>query len=628
MTYKNRHSIFCFLFLFAFCLSANAQEKNKTEPFIINFNNEPKDIQNPKRVSDAEMMMAQEYYFNGDFEKATAIYERKYAEDKTQFYYLSKYVDCLKGANQYDKAKNVITEYLQLPRSRTSGYILLGTIYEDNGEIELAEQSYQYALNRLYQKKASPSALAQIFNTYGKVDYAIQAYESNNVNNRFALNIADLYRQTDRVKMMDNILLAIPNYYTSDPYNVIRLLDQFIVIDELPELQKRIYQAIKTDEQPLHNQILIWSFIKQNNFSRAYRQARALDRETSSSGSIVFDLAKSAMDYGNYDIALKSLNYILDNYPNSKYVTIANKEKLGIQYHLFKQRKDVTVEEEKALSQDFRDFASKHPINNYNFQTYRLAADYEGMYRKRIDTAIVLLKNIVKTNRLSSKYKSSAKIDLADYLLISGDRWESTLLYSQVDKTMENAPEGEIARFKNAMLSYYMGDFEWATEQFDVLKRATSKLISNDAIDMSVFISEHLTTDSLNVALRKFAESDLLIFQNKYSEAEEVLDEIAKAFPEDRLIDDIIYRKANMQKDQRKYNAAISLYEELLKNHGESIKYDNALFEMAEVYEKHLDRPQKAGKLYKDLFLNFVTSTLAVEARKRYRNLRKDYPEI
>ena len=70
---------------------------------------------------------------------------------------------------------------------------------------------------------------------------------------------------------------------------------------------------------------------------------------------------------------------------------------------------------------------------------------------------------------------------LADYYLMQGERWEATLLYSQVDKAFKEDALGHEARFRNAKLSYYTGDFQWAQAQFDILKGSTSKLIANDA---------------------------------------------------------------------------------------------------------------------------------------------------
>jgi hypothetical protein len=65
-----------------------------------------------------------------------------------------------------------------------------------------------------------------------------------------------------------------------------------------------------------------------------------------------------------------------------------------------------------------------------------------------------------------------------------------------VDKAFKEETTGQEARFKNARLSYYNGDFQWSQAQFDVLKASTSKLISNDALDLSVFIMDNLNLDT------------------------------------------------------------------------------------------------------------------------------------
>ena len=63
-------------------------------------------------------------------------------------------------------------------------------------------------------------------------------------------------------------------------------------------------------------------------------------------------------------------------------------------------------------------------------------------------------------------------------------------------------------------LSYYKGEFEWAQDQLDILKGSTSELISNDAIDLSVFILEHYALDTSAKPMQLFAKADLLTFQN------------------------------------------------------------------------------------------------------------------
>ncbi|MDG2448617.1 MAG: tetratricopeptide repeat protein, partial [Saprospiraceae bacterium] len=218
----------------------------------------------------------------------------------------------------------------------------------------------------------------------------------------------------------------------------------------------------------------------------------------------------------------------------------------------------------------------------------------------------------------------NAKLSLADYYLIQGENWESTLLYSQVDKSFREGYLGENARYKNAKLSYYIGDFEWAQEQFGILKSATTKLISNDAIELSVFIMDNANLDTTYAPLKMYAEAELLVFQNKFEEAKNKLDDLVTKFPGHTLQDDVLYSKGLIDLNQKNYDSAASYFEIVVKNHSEEIRGDNALFKLAQMQETVFEDIEKAKELYQRLFIDFTDSTFAIEARKRYRILRGD----
>ncbi|MBK9733638.1 MAG: hypothetical protein IPO92_01195 [Saprospiraceae bacterium] len=251
-------------------------------------------------------------------------------------------------------------------------------------------------------------------------------------------------------------------------------------------------------------------------------------------------------------------------------------------------------------------------------------ADFEALFINDLDTAIVILEELRQFGGLQPEMVAKAKLSLGDYYLMNGERWEASLLFSQVDKDFKEGYMGELARYRNAKLSYYSGDFEWAQEQFKILKGATSKLISNDAIDMSVFILDNLGMDTTEVTLKMFAEADLLTFQNKFVEALKKLDSIKLIFPEHSLEDDVLYSKAQIYKKERKTDLVVEMYQKIIDNFNDEIRADNAIFELAELYEEVLLNPEKAKVLYEKLFVDYSGSTFAVEARKRYRRLRGD----
>src|SRR5690606_28310264 len=152
---------------------------------------------------------------------------------------------------------------------------------------------------------------------------------------------------------------------------------------------------------------------------------------------------------------------------------------------------------------------------------------------------------------------------------------------------------GQDARFRNAKLSYYNGDFEWAQTQFDILKTSTSKLIANDALDLSVFIMDNLGLDSTTHAMAEYAQAELLIFQNKLEEAIDKLTILGNLYSEHGLQDDILYLKAQLYARKREFSTAEALYREVFEKYPEDIRADNALFQLAELYTGPLNDKAK-----------------------------------
>ena len=108
------------------------------------------------------------------------------------------------------------------------------------------------------------------------------------------------------------------------------------------------------------------------------------------------------------------------------------------------------------------------------------------------------------------KFRDQCKLDLGDIYILKNEPWESTLLYMQVEKSQREDNLGEIAKLKNAKLQYYTGQFELSKEILDVLKKATTREISNDAMQLSLLIQDNTGLDTSEVAMADFSKIDLL----------------------------------------------------------------------------------------------------------------------
>jgi tetratricopeptide (TPR) repeat protein len=251
-------------------------------------------------------------------------------------------------------------------------------------------------------------------------------------------------------------------------------------------------------------------------------------------------------------------------------------------------------------------------------------AHLDAFYLGKEDEAMTMLEKAVDRVDVNPKVRADAKLELADIDLFSGNVWDATLLYQQVYMDFKNDEIGENAKFKNAKLSYYIGEFGWARTQLDVLKASTSKLIANDAMALSLLISEHYDPDSNTVALTLFSHADLLEYRNHNDEALKTLDSIFLAFPEHSIFPHVYLEKAKILMKQGKFTEADTLLGTIVAKYNEDVLADQALYTRAVMTEEHLNDKARSMALFESLMSTYPGSIYIPDARKRYRNLRGD----
>ncbi len=571
--------------------------------------------------------LASQYYSNGEYEKAAYLYLDLYKENNSLSYFKS-YVRNLDLAGEEEKAIEEIKKEIKNRPSEVSLYVTLGSMLEGNGDLDEANKYFNLAVDRLSPNKNEIRNIGSEFVRAVKYDLAIDVFEKGIELVGQDPNI--LYLLGDTYRRKGNMEAMIDNYLHSlvlQPYRLKTIESKFqtyLEKEDFDTLKIKIFDLIRETESPELYELLIWSHIYTRNYAAALRQGIALDKRNAEAGKRVMNISKTALNEDAYDTAIKGFQYVIDSKGNmnpyyfdaTEYLLSAKREKiLSSEY----------IEDELiSLKTEYKNYLIRFGKNKYSAGIIRNLAFLQSNYLGELDSAIVLLTEALEIRDLDRNTRAEIKLDLGDYYLIQNERWESTLLYSQVDKDFEEDPLGHEARYRNAKLAYYMGDFEWAQVQFDVLKASTSKLISNDAIDMSVFILDNLGLDTSTIALERFARSDLYAIQHHYDSAFALLRQIKLDFPDHSLLDDVIYREAGLYAKMKAYDKAIERYEYLIDNYYDDIKADNSVFELAEIYEKVVKDEDKALELYEKIFVDFDSSTFAAEARKRYRLLRGD----
>jgi len=584
------------------------------------------------QTNDTKMyQLAQEYNRKGEYEKALPLYEKLYSKNSRNTFYFQNYINTLMALDRYDDAEKASKKQIKkLPKDL--GYrVSLGQVYLKQNMDKKAIGEFEDAIDLIGADVNQMVRLANSFQTAGLEKYAILAYEkgqkaSGDKTGRFLLNIATLYlRQPNLSKGIDAYL----EYLSLNPKQlqiVKNYLGRSIKDDEQKEeLQSQLYRRIqKNDNNVNFIELLAWSFVQQKDFESAFTQMKALDKRLDEDGSRVMSLANQAIQEKEFNAAIYAYEYVLDKgQANSNYLPayqgVLNARRLKLTSNLSYAKEDVL-----ALETDYNSFLEEFGRNASTIMAMKQLSHLQAFYLFEEDRAIATLEEIVSIPNVNQLFKAECKLDLGDFYLLTGEVWESTLLYSQVDKDYKDGALGEDARFRNAKLSYYLGDFDWAQTQLTVLKASTSELIANDALDLSIFITDNLGLDTTAIPMQMYARSDLKIFQNKTQEAFQTLDSINTIFPGHALADDILFAKARISIKEQKFDEAAAFLEQMIASYPSDILTDNALFMLGELYETELDDKSKAYNYYETIILDHSGSIFTTEARKRYRNLRGD----
>ena len=300
-----------------------------------------------------------------------------------------------------------------------------------------------------------------------------------------------------------------------------------------------------------------------------------------------------------------------------------NSKKITYNYVL-EPRCIYNIEKFKELDKLYGLLIKEYEFNPQMASYIRIQANIRAYYLNQSDQAAQLLDSAIKINGIDAKEKAMCKIDLANILLYSNNVWDATLLYSQVEKDFPNDTLGQNAKFKNAKLSFYIGEFEWSKAQLDVLRSATSKLIANDAMQLYLLIADNEDEDSTNIALKHYANADLYFFRKMYKQSILCLDSIGMLALDHPLADEVLFKKAEIAIGQGDYLNADTLLTKIYSYYSEDILADDALFLSAEINQTQLQNNKQAALLYEKIILNFPGSVYVNEARKRFRALRGD----
>ncbi|PIB29305.1 hypothetical protein BFP77_06465 [Maribacter sp. 4U21] len=572
-----------------------------------------------------EDFLAKQYFADGDFEKALVFYEKLTEKNPRRTDYQQGLISCYQQLERYADAEKFLLKQLKQWNPHPSLFIELGYNYTLQEMPDKANEYYTQALQIIEQNPNYGYALGYQFQKYSLLDKAVLAYTKAMELNPaldYSFQLARLYGEQGNIdKMYRSYLDLIGNGKTSKS-NILRNIDDFITAD--PEnynntlLKQILLEKAQKTPKIVWNELLSWLFVRQEQYSSAFRQEKAIYKRMDGSTTVRLEnLAQTVLDEEETEVAREIFNYVVKETGDEVTRLEANLNLLDIELL------ESTKSDYPSIQKKYEELIDTY---GYRTQTLQLQVAYAKFLTFKKDSpelAIKLLKNSLELP-LNDRGTAYLKLTLGDILVYDRKFNEALIYFSQIQKKLKNDVLGQNARYKVAETSFYKGDFDWALTQLKVLRGSTSQLIANDAMQLSLLISDNSLEDSTQTALKKYARADFLAYQNKTEEAIEGLEDILQNHKGEKIEDEALLKQAQLFEAQKKYESAEFNYQKIIEFYGNGILADDAHFALGELYRKTFDKPEKARGHYEKIIYNYQDSYYFPQARKNFRILRGD----
>ncbi|MCD6346972.1 MAG: tetratricopeptide repeat protein [Bacteroidales bacterium] len=583
------------------------------------------------------------YYNDQEWEKAAPLFLEMYSASQAKPY-LTYYVRCLIELKEYNEAKQEIKKAIRRTHN-ISLNIDLAYIYELTNEDKKAADYIERPFKKFPSSLSAIKVLGNNYISYGKYDHALRVYEIGravlNQPDEFHLDMANIYSlQRRHSEMIDEyfaLLLTQPRYLHSVQNQLQSALTHDIdkVILKLTR-QKSLDYIQQFPGLNIFSEMLIWVLLQEGDYEQAVTQSIALETRSNEVSMRMIDLARSARAAGAFKPALKAYGYVIDKGPNSP----DNHGNVSLRpsqtpYNLALTESAQTLLQELERSGQTKESKYQtlievysetlHKIQNQK-QTAVLLKDMAYIntyYLHNFDQALSQIDSALSISDSDPQFITNCLLAKGNTLLISGDPWEATFIFARVEKENAQNPSGSLAKYMKAQLAYFTGDFKWALAQLDVLKGSTSKLIANDAFELALLIRENISpSDSLNHGLTQLSHAEYLFFQKRIDEGFVILDSLINGNPSLPVVDDALFKKADLLCKKNNPEQAKPLFLEIINNYKDDMWGHKALFNLGEIFYDQKNWEQ-ALQYFEELVSKFPNSFYQINARKRIREIHK-----
>jgi len=566
--------------------------------------------------------LAENYFEQGDYEKALTLYQRLVQEQPRQPKYVLGLVSTYQQLSQFKQAENLLKARLNEPRIYPLYYVALANNFNIQRQVDSAQAYINKALDYAFEQPNYTISIGKTLTDLSLLEPAKTLYMGvmqRHPEKDYNLQLARVYGELGELQPMFetylNLMESTPRFIPS----IQRYLETYITDDPLNpgnvQLKTALLKRLSDRPDPLYNRLLSWLFAQQKEYAKAFIQEKAIYMRSPGDLNGIKQLGYAALNDREDLIAKTIFGYVLSTAADPRERLSAHLEILRVERRLGQRPTQEIELTYQGLITDYQAI----------YQT-QLILDYAGFLafdQEQSQRAIALLSEAAEASQ-KSYAEGRLRLLLGDILVFTEQYNEALVNYALVQSVLKDDDLAQEAKFKEAQTSYFRGDFEWAQTQLKVLKSSTAQKMANDAIALHVLINENTLEDSTQTALKKFAAAQLLMHQKKYSQAIAALQVLQKEVETDRLADDILHNLGQLYLWTKAPTIAQEQWKTLIEQYPESVYVDDALYALSQLMLTEFNKPEEAKVYLEEIIFNHADSIYFIQAQKQYRTLRGD----
>jgi len=573
--------------------------------------------------------LANSYFRKGEYEKAILLYKPLFENNPIRQDYFKSLLTCYQQVESYEESQTLIEEQIQRFPEQIYLFIELGYNHQLQGQNETAQKYYKQSIDFVRQNPNFVFMIGRSFRQNHLLDEALISYQiAKELNPKLNTEIseAQIYGEKGELEKMFSLYLDLvdknANYFST----VQRYVGNFITEDKNDSnnllFKKLLLKRAQSNPKDAWNILLSWLFMQEQDYSKALTQEKSLFKRKPGSLERIREIGYLSFKRQDFKTAKEAFEFMLSK---SEEAVLDNESKMLAEIYLLKiENNSIKEKKDKSnIEEKYTELIQKYGQGKETLELHLSFAEFLTFDYDEPEKAIANLEKIVPDAE-SEFEKGIIQMKIADILVYTDQFNQALILYTQIQYDLKNSQLAQEARFKVARTSYFKGDFQWAQNQLKVLKSSTSQLIANDALELSLKISNNIDKDSLNEGLKIYAKSELLGFQKKYQQAIDTLSYVLKQFKGQQIEDDALYTQASFYQDLEIYDKVEVNLLNILNFHPESLLIDDSIFKLGILYRDHLQDPVKAQEMFEKIIFEYPSSIYLVDARKYYRKLRGD----